>query len=68
VPAATPKDEIARINAAAIKGTKAPEFVKRMTDLGYSIIASSPEQMAAMNRAEADRWGPIVKASGAKAD
>ena len=68
VPAATPKEEIARINAAAIKGTKSPEFIKRMTELGYSIIGSTPEQMAAMNRAEADRWGPIVKASGAKAD
>jgi tripartite-type tricarboxylate transporter receptor subunit TctC len=68
VPAATPKEEIARINAAAVKGTKSPEFVKRMTELGYTIIGSTPEQMAAMNRAEADRWGPIVKASGAKAD
>ena len=68
VPAATPKEEIARLNAAAIKGTKSPEFIKRMTELGYSIIGSTPEQMAAMNRAEADRWGPIVKASGAKAD
>jgi tripartite-type tricarboxylate transporter receptor subunit TctC len=68
VPAATPKEEIARINAAAIKGTKSPDFVKRMTELGYTIIGSTPEQMAAMNRAEADRWGPIVKASGAKAD
>ena len=68
VPAATPKEEIARINAAAIKGTKSPDFIKRMTELGYTIIGSTPEQMAAMNRAEADRWGPIVKASGAKAD
>jgi tripartite-type tricarboxylate transporter receptor subunit TctC len=68
VPAGTPKDEIARINAASLKGIKAPEFVKRMTELGYSIIGSSPEQMAEMNRVEIARWGPIVKASGAKAD
>jgi tripartite-type tricarboxylate transporter receptor subunit TctC len=68
VPAGTPKDEIARLNAAAVKSTKAPEFVKRMTELGYSIIGSSPEQMAEMNRVEIARWGPIVKASGAKAD
>ncbi len=68
VPAGTPKEEIARLNAAAMKGSKAPEFVKRMTELGYSIIGSSPEQMAEMNRVEIARWGPIVKASGAKAD
>ena len=68
VPAGTPKDVIAKLNEAAVKGTKSPEFVKRMTELGYSIIGSTPEQMAEMNKAEVARWGPIVKASGAKAD
>ena len=68
VPAGTPKDVIARLNDAAVKGTRAPDFVKRMTELGYSIIASTPEQMVEMNKAEANRWGPIVKASGAKVD
>ena len=68
VPAGTPKDEIARINDAAVKGTRSPDFVKRMTEMGYSIIGSTPEQMAVMNTAEIARWGPIVKASGAKAD
>ena len=68
VPAGTPKEEITRLNDAAVKGTRSPEFVKRMTELGYSIIGSTPEQMAAMNRVEVARWVPIVKASGAKAD
>ncbi len=68
VPAGTPKDVIARLNEAAVKGSKSPEFVKRMTELGYSIVASTPEQMAEMNKVEVARWVPIVKASGAKAD
>ncbi len=68
VPAGTPRAIINRINEAAVQGTKSPEFIKRMTELGYSIIASTSEQMAEMNKAEALRWGPIVKASGAKAD
>jgi tripartite-type tricarboxylate transporter receptor subunit TctC len=68
VPAATPKDVIARLNAAAVQATKSPEFVKRMTDLGYSIIPGSPEDMARMLQAELKRWAPIVKASGAKVD
>jgi tripartite-type tricarboxylate transporter receptor subunit TctC len=68
VPAGTPKEEIARIHDAAVKGTKSPEFVKRMTELGYSIIGSTPEQMAEMNKQETARWGPIVRASGAKVD
>jgi tripartite-type tricarboxylate transporter receptor subunit TctC len=68
VPAATPRDIVMKLNAAAVQAAKAPEFVKRMTDLGYNIIAGSPEQMATMLKEEVARWAPIVKASGAKVD
>ena len=68
VPAATPREVVMKLNAAAVQATKAPEFIKRMTDLGYSIIPGSPEDMAKMLDAELKRWGPIVKASGAKID
>ena len=68
VPANTPRDVVMKLNAEANKGTKSPEFVKRMTELGYIIMGTSPETMAEMNKAEVQRWGPIVKASGAKAD
>ena len=68
VPAATPKDVIGKLNAAALQATKSPEFQKRMHDLGYNIIPGSPEDMARMIQAELKRWGPIVKASGAKVD
>jgi tripartite-type tricarboxylate transporter receptor subunit TctC len=68
VPANTPRDVIMKLNAEAIKGTKSPEFIKRMTELGYIIMGTSPETMTEMNKAEVQRWGPIVKASGAKAD
>ena len=68
VPANTPRDVVMKLNAEANKGTKSPEFVKRMTDLGYIIMGTSPETMAEMNKAEVQRWGPIVKSSGARAD
>jgi len=68
MPAGTPKEVIARMNAEGQKAAKAPEFVKRMTDLGYEIVGGTSEQMAAMIQDEIKRWGPIVKASGAKVD
>ena len=68
VPAGTPRDVVAKLNDAGNKGTKAPDFVKRMTELGYLIMGGSPEQMAEMLKGEVARWTPIVKASGAKAD
>ena len=68
VPAATPKDIVARLNAAAVSATRSPEYIKRMTDQGYIVIGSTPEQMTDMLKAELARWEPIVKASGAKAE
>jgi tripartite-type tricarboxylate transporter receptor subunit TctC len=68
VPANTPRDVIMKLNAEAIKGTRSPDFVKRMTELGYNIMGTSPEVMTDMSRAEVQRWGPIVRSSGAKAD
>jgi tripartite-type tricarboxylate transporter receptor subunit TctC len=67
-PAGTPKDIIARLNGETVKGAKSPEFVKRMTELGYNIIPGSPELMDDMIKTEIARWTPIVKASGAKVD
>jgi tripartite-type tricarboxylate transporter receptor subunit TctC len=67
-PAGTPKDIIARLNSAAMQAVKAPEFVKRMTDLGYNIMNGTPEDMAAMNKRDLALWAPIIKASGAKVD
>jgi tripartite-type tricarboxylate transporter receptor subunit TctC len=68
VPAGTPKEIIGRLNAEGQKAVKSPEFVKRMTDLGYEIVGGTAEQMTAMIQDEYQRWGPIVKASGAKVD
>jgi len=68
VPAGTPRDIVMKLNAAAVQATKSPEFIKRMTDLGYNIIPGSPEDMGRMLQDELKRWAPIVKASGAKVD
>jgi tripartite-type tricarboxylate transporter receptor subunit TctC len=68
VPAGTPREIIQRLNAAALQAAKAPDFIKRMTDLGYNIIPGTPEQMESMLKAEIARWTPVVKASGAKVD
>ena len=68
MPAGTPKAIVDRMNAEGQKAARAPDFVKRMTELGYEIVGGTPEQMGAMIQDEIRRWGPIVKASGAKVD
>jgi tripartite-type tricarboxylate transporter receptor subunit TctC len=68
-PAGTPQEVVERLNAAGRQAAQAPEFSKRLSDLGYEIVGNtSPQQMASMIEDEVKRWGPIVKASGAKVD
>jgi tripartite-type tricarboxylate transporter receptor subunit TctC len=68
LPAGTPREIVAKVAADAVRGTQSPDFVKRVTELGYVIVGVGPEQMAEMIRAEVARWTPVVKASGATAD
>jgi tripartite-type tricarboxylate transporter receptor subunit TctC len=67
-PAGTPKEIVAKMNAEGVKATKSPDFIKRMNDLGYDIVGGSPDLMSSMIQDELKRWGPVVKASGAKVD
>ncbi len=67
-PAGTPAEVIAKLSAAAVQGTKSPEFVKRMTELGYNIMGAGASEMAEMTRTDIARWAPIIKASGARPD
>jgi tripartite-type tricarboxylate transporter receptor subunit TctC len=67
-PAKTPREIVAKLNAAAVKAAEDPDFRKRMTDLGYNIVPGTPEEMAKMIQDEIKRWTPIVKASGARVD
>ena len=67
-PAATPRDIVARLNAEAVKGANAKDFRERLEPLGFGVITGTPERMAAMAQADHERWGPVVKASGAKID
>lgn len=67
-PAGTPPEIVAKLSAAALQGTKSPEFVKRMTELGYNIVGVGAAEMADMTRTDIARWAPIIKASGARAD
>ena len=65
-PAGTPRAIVDKLNAEGQKAIKAPDFAKRMADLGYEVVGGTPEQMRATIDAEVKRWFPVVKASGAK--
>ena len=71
VPRDTPKDIIARLNAAMVQILADPEVQKRFDELGIQITPlaqQSPEALRAFQKAETERWWPIIKASNLKAE
>jgi tripartite-type tricarboxylate transporter receptor subunit TctC len=63
-----PKELVDRLSGEAQKAVRSPDFARRMSDLGYNILGTNPEQMANMTQGELKRWPPVIKASGATAD
>lgn len=67
-PAGTPREIIARLNAEAVKALQSPALKERLAALGLEPVGSSSEAATAFIQAEIAKWGPVVKAAGAKTD
>jgi tripartite-type tricarboxylate transporter receptor subunit TctC len=71
VPKGTPKEIIAELNATMSQILADPKVKQRFDELGIQIAPlnqQSPEALRAFQKAEADRWWPIIKASNIKAE
>ena len=66
--AGTPKEIVDRLNAAAIKVLKGPDFENVYRDTGSEFVGDTPENFTKFTRAEAEKWGRIAKQSGATVD
>ena len=67
-PAKTPEATVRQLNAAINKALAAPEVRERFTKLGLEPTGGSAADLAKRMADDTARWGPIVKASGFKAD
>ena len=70
VPKGTPREVIAKLNGAVREALADPAIRKRFQDLGQEIPApeqQTPEALRAHHKAETDKWGPLIKAAGIKA-
>ncbi|MCC6472581.1 MAG: tripartite tricarboxylate transporter substrate binding protein [Burkholderiales bacterium] len=61
VPAGTPREIIAAIQAGANAALKTPEVRERTGKLGLDSIGGTPEEFADLIRRERERWGPVIK-------
>ena len=67
VPAGTPQPVIDRLAKAAAEAVADPAVGKRLADLSAEPVGAGPADLAKHVEAELAKWGPVVKASGAKA-
>jgi tripartite-type tricarboxylate transporter receptor subunit TctC len=63
-PAGMPKEIVARLNAEIGRILALPEVKKRMADIAVETAQSSPEELASLTRADADKWGRIIRQLG----
>jgi len=71
VPKNTPKPVIAKLNEAVVNALADPTVRKRLTDIAQDIFPRdqlTPEALGAFHRAEAEKWWPIIKAAGIRAE
>jgi tripartite-type tricarboxylate transporter receptor subunit TctC len=68
VPAATPKETVAKLNAGIVKILAQPDVREKLLGQGLDPIGGTSEQFGAYIRTEIAKWAKVVKASGAKAE
>ena len=67
-PANMAADVVAKLSHDFVAAVNAPAVKDRLGSLGASPIGSSPREFDAQIRADYDKWGPIIKAAGIKAE
>jgi tripartite-type tricarboxylate transporter receptor subunit TctC len=71
VPKGTPKPIIDRLNNAVVESLADPTVHKRLADIGQEIYPrdqQTPEALHAYQKAEIEKWWPIVKSAGIKVE
>jgi tripartite-type tricarboxylate transporter receptor subunit TctC len=71
VPKGTPREVVAKLNAAVVGALGDQQVRTRLADLGQDVFPReqlTPAALAAHHKAEVDKWWPIIKAAGIKAE
>jgi tripartite-type tricarboxylate transporter receptor subunit TctC len=66
-----PRDITGRLNAAAVEALADPAVQSRLVDLGFEVFPreqQTPEALGALVKADAEKWWPIIKAAGIRAE
>jgi tripartite-type tricarboxylate transporter receptor subunit TctC len=67
-PAGTPQAIVDKLAAAAVEAVRQPDVRQKLEPLGLDVTGLGPAEMARILRTDYDNWGPVIRASGFKAD
>jgi tripartite-type tricarboxylate transporter receptor subunit TctC len=70
-PKGTPREIITKVNAAVAASLADPAIRDKLTAVGQEVFPTAqltPEVLASYQKAEIEKWWPIVKAAGIKVD
>ena len=68
VPAATPKEIVAKLNSELVRVLALPDIKERISSLGAEVVSTTPDGMDQFNRTQIALWAKVVKASGARVE
>jgi tripartite-type tricarboxylate transporter receptor subunit TctC len=63
-PVGMPKEIVAKLNGEIARALFLPDVKKRMDDIAVEVASSTPDELSARMRRDADKWGAIIKSMG----
>jgi tripartite-type tricarboxylate transporter receptor subunit TctC len=60
VPAGTPPDIVALLNREIVKALQLPDVQAKCKELGFDIVANTPEQFSTYIEKEVERWHKVI--------
>jgi tripartite-type tricarboxylate transporter receptor subunit TctC len=67
-PKGVPADIKAKLHGAIVAGLNDPQVKAKLLELGFEIVANTPEQFSAFQAAEFARWKKLIQSRNIKAD
>jgi tripartite-type tricarboxylate transporter receptor subunit TctC len=67
-PKATPDGVVRRLNEAVLAAARAPEAAPRLAEMGFDLVASTPEEGDAFLAREQAKWGALIRRAGIRAE
>lgn len=68
LPAAAPKEIVARLNGEFGKILRAPDIIQQLDRAGFTARPTTPEQYNALTRSEIEKWAKVIRAADIRAD